>query len=112
MYLVTIVTLYMCLPYLDEFAFKTFSFYYITFECQYPALQLQSGPRLLTSRDLNTTLADFVQFYIQLGGHQDVQCTGIEKRSEGVLLQASTDGGITWRTLKELQGSDYRTPGY
>ena len=57
------------------------------------------------------TDADFVQFYVQLGGGRDTgKCNGIDEREESVLLLYSIDGGTTWKLLKELLGSDYRTP--
>jgi hypothetical protein len=56
------------------------------------------------------TDADFVQFYVQLGGSRDSnKCNGIDEREKSVLLLYSIDGGITWNLLKELLGSDYRT---
>ncbi|XP_022095907.1 reelin-like [Acanthaster planci] len=67
------------------------------------------GVRELISHDLNTASASFVQFYIRLGGDGTLPtCRGIDRREEGVLLQYSNDGGITWHLLLELYYSDYR----
>lgn len=70
----------------------------------------QTGPRKLVSHSLNTTGAQFLEFFIQLGGENDIQCFGIETREENILVQYSTNGGITWHLLKELQGPDYIRP--
>ncbi|KAJ8046874.1 Reelin [Holothuria leucospilota] len=37
---------------------------------------------------------------------------GVNQRQEGVLLQFSTNGGITWELLQELYYTDYRTPKF
>ncbi|XP_033646479.1 reelin-like isoform X1 [Asterias rubens] len=70
-----------------------------------------SGPgvRQFVSHDLNTRAASFVQFYIRLGGDgSDQNCRGADQREEGVLLQYSNDGGITWTLLLELYFTDYK----
>ena len=72
----------------------------------------KAGARELISRDLDLTQADFVQFYIQIGGPSGALCNGADDRSEGILLQQSNDGGITWQLLKELHYDDYRLPKY
>ena len=45
---------------------------------------------------------------VQEGGLPD--CSGGETREEGVLLQYSVDGGITWRLLQEMAPNMYRDP--
>ena len=72
-------------------------------------LCLQPGVRQFVSHDLNTRAASFVQFYIRLGGDgSDQNCRGADQREEGVLLQYSNDGGITWTLLLELYFTDYK----
>ncbi|XP_038061332.1 reelin-like [Patiria miniata] len=67
------------------------------------------GVRDIVSHDLNTASASFIQFYIRLGGDgTQASCRGIDRRAEGVLLQYSNDGGITWQLLLELYYTDYR----
>lgn len=63
------------------------------------------------TKDLDTSDADFVQFYVQLGGQGGGQCFGVDRRQENLLLQYSVNGGITWHLLMELHGTDYATPG-
>ena len=72
---------------------------------------LKAGVRELVSHDMNTQLVAFVQFYIRLGGDaNDQMCRNVDERSEGVLLQYSNDGGITWSLLLEMYYDDYRQP--
>ena len=72
---------------------------------------LKAGVRELMSHDMNTQLVAFVQFYICLGGDANGQmCRNVDERSEGVLLQYSNDGGITWSLLLEMYYDDYRQP--
>ncbi|XP_070558262.1 reelin-like isoform X2 [Ptychodera flava] len=65
------------------------------------------GVRKLTSFDMNTQLASFVQFYIRIGGGEE-QCTDAFNREESVLLQYSNNGGVSWNLLMELYYKDYR----
>lgn len=71
---------------------------------------VQNGPRELVTKDLNTHYVDYVEFYIRMGYGNDLQCRGINTRSQHVLLQYSNDGGISWHLIKELQAVDYDTP--
>ncbi len=72
---------------------------------------MKAGVRELVSHDMNTQLVAFVQFYIRLGGDgSDMTCRNVDERSEGVLLQYSNDGGITWGLLVELYYADYQQP--
>lgn len=79
---------------------------FIFFSC---ASVLQDGKRQLMSWDLDTTWADFVQFYIQIGGESS-SCNKPDNREEGVLLQYSNNGGITWHLLAEMYFSDFSKP--
>ncbi|XP_078717259.1 LOW QUALITY PROTEIN: reelin [Lampetra fluviatilis] len=68
----------------------------------------KGGVRRLVSADMDTRGADFVQFWLRLGGGPaGAACAGAERREEGVLLQFSTDGGATWTLLLELHYRDY-----
>ena len=66
----------------------------------------------MESRDLNLQDADYIQFYFRLGGGGTAACHGANQRQEGVLLQYSSDGGISWALLEELYFSNYRQPEY
>ena len=60
---------------------------------------------MLVTRDLNLTSSMLVQFYFMFG------CNTVPvKRDQGVLLDYSPDGGITWEPLAELYYNLYRTP--
>ncbi|XP_052214464.1 reelin-like isoform X1 [Dreissena polymorpha] len=55
--------------------------------------------RMAVTRDLDTTMLTSVEFYFLFG------CNGSKMewpRKDSVLLQFSTNGGITWKLLKEL----------
>ncbi|KAL3853203.1 hypothetical protein ACJMK2_016762, partial [Sinanodonta woodiana] len=71
----------------------------------------ENGVRELQTKDMDTTSADVIQFYIKIGG-QDKDCNGGDQRSEGVLLQYSNDGGITWHLLEELVHDQYQQPKF
>ncbi|XP_077982491.1 reelin-like [Glandiceps talaboti] len=67
----------------------------------------ENGVRQLISLDMNTQIASFVQFYIRIGGGRG-QCTDSHSREQGVLLQYSNDGGVTWTLLMELYYQFYK----
>ncbi|KAJ8301142.1 hypothetical protein KUTeg_020129 [Tegillarca granosa] len=71
----------------------------------------KDGVRELQTKDFDTRLADYISFYIKIGGTLE-ECSGSETRAEGVLLQYSTDGGITWHLLEEMVPSQYRSPKF
>ncbi|XP_005995356.1 reelin isoform X2 [Latimeria chalumnae] len=71
----------------------------------------KDGRRQLVSWDLDTTWVDFIQFYIQIGG-ESATCNPPDSREEGVLLQYSNNGGITWQLLAELYFSDFSKPRF
>ena len=62
--------------------------------------------RELVTKDMDTRRADYLQFYLRIGGG-DRHCSGGEHRSDGVLLQYSNNGGVTWNMLNELIGTAY-----
>eukprot|EP00062_Callorhinchus_milii_P006692 gi/632947500/ref/XP_007889076.1/ PREDICTED: reelin [Callorhinchus milii] len=64
------------------------------------------GVRQLVSWDLDTQWVDFIQFYIRIGGTTG-SCNLPDSREEGVLLQYSNNGGITWHLLSEMYFSDF-----
>ncbi|XP_064633067.1 reelin-like [Lineus longissimus] len=55
-----------------------------------------NGDRVLTTRDLDLTSARFIQFYLRLGCRPSL----LSLHEPPVLLQLSTNGGITWQTLE------------
>eukprot|EP00058_Branchiostoma_floridae_P011776 XP_002597264.1 hypothetical protein BRAFLDRAFT_66399 [Branchiostoma floridae] len=67
----------------------------------------RDGVRQLVSLDMDTTEVNFIQFYIRLGGGDPKECNSPDRREEGVLLQYSNDGGISWELLRELYYADY-----
>lgn len=73
-------------------------------------LSIQNGTRHLISHDFNTDSVDNLHFYLRIGGSNRIKCQGSNKRQNNVLLQFSTDGGITWKLLKELFHEDFREP--
>ncbi|XP_071486224.1 reelin-like [Diadema antillarum] len=68
------------------------------------------GVRQLVSHDTSMVEPSYVQFYIRIGSQEDSRsCSRSTERAEGVLLEYSTDGGITWVGLLELYYQDYTT---
>ena len=65
--------------------------------------------REVQTKDFDTRLSDYIQYYLRIGGGLP-DCSGGESREEGVLLQYSVDGGITWRLLQEMAPNMYRDP--
>ena len=55
----------------------------------------------------------FVNFYIRIGSFSSSSsdtCDMSDSSNEGVIIDYSTNGGITWTTLKTLAYYDYRNP--
>jgi len=69
----------------------------------------QAGLRQLVSWDLDTEWAEFVQFYLRVGGDW-AECNQADSREEGVLLQYSNDGGISWGLIAEMYFTDFTKP--
>ena len=63
------------------------------------------------SWDLDTEWAEFVQFYLRVGGDW-AECNQADSREEGVLLQYSNDGGISWGLIAEMYFTDFTKPRY
>ena len=64
---------------------------------------------MIISRDIDTTMLNTVEFYFLYG------CNGKKvtwPRKESVLLQYSTNGGITWNLLKEMHYRNESEPRY
>uniref|UniRef100_A0A3P9KTY4 Reelin n=1 Tax=Oryzias latipes TaxID=8090 RepID=A0A3P9KTY4_ORYLA len=66
----------------------------------------KAGLRQLVSWDLDTEWAEFVQFYLRVGGDW-AECNQADSREEGVLLQYSNDGGISWGLIAEMYFTDF-----
>ncbi|XP_026533029.1 reelin [Notechis scutatus] len=63
--------------------------------------------RLLVTVDLNLTKAEFIQFYFMYG------CLiSPNNRNQGVLLEYSMNGGITWTLLMEIFYDQFSKPGF
>ncbi|XP_039625794.1 reelin isoform X1 [Polypterus senegalus] len=71
----------------------------------------KAGRRHLVSWDLDTSWVDFLQFYLRIGG-DTAECNRADSREEGVLLQYSNNGGITWGLLAEMYFSDFIKPRF
>ncbi|XP_061108680.1 reelin [Conger conger] len=71
----------------------------------------KAGLRQLVSRDLDTEWAEFVQFYLRVGGDW-TECNHADSREEGVLLQYSNDGGISWGLIAEMYFTDFTKPRF
>uniref|UniRef100_A0AAR2KU63 Reelin n=1 Tax=Pygocentrus nattereri TaxID=42514 RepID=A0AAR2KU63_PYGNA len=71
----------------------------------------KAGLRQLVSWDLDTEWAEFVQFYLRVGGDW-VECNQADSREEGVLLQYSNDGGISWGLIAEMYFTDFTKPRF
>ncbi|XP_026788519.2 reelin isoform X1 [Pangasianodon hypophthalmus] len=71
----------------------------------------KAGPRQLVSLNLDTEWAEFVQFYLRVGGDW-VECNQPDSREEGVLLQYSNNGGISWGLIAELYFTDFTKPRF
>ncbi|CAJ0961012.1 unnamed protein product, partial [Ranitomeya imitator] len=72
------------------------------------ALHFSGGcSRLLVTVDLNVTSAEFIQFYFMYG------CLITpHSRNQGVLLEYSVNGGISWGLLMEIFYDQYSKPGF
>ena len=62
---------------------------------------------MLVTVDLNLTSAEFIQFYFMYG------CLiAPNNRNQGVLLEYSVNGGITWSLLMEIFYDQFSKPGF
>uniref|UniRef100_W5NEI9 Reelin n=1 Tax=Lepisosteus oculatus TaxID=7918 RepID=W5NEI9_LEPOC len=71
----------------------------------------KAGRRQLVSWDLDTEWVEFVQFYLRVGGDW-AECNHADSREEGVLLQYSNNGGISWGLIAEMYFTDFTKPRF
>ncbi|XP_062860161.1 reelin [Trichomycterus rosablanca] len=71
----------------------------------------KAGLRQLVSWNMDTEWAEFVQFYLRVGGDW-VECNRADSREEGVLLQYSNNGGISWGLIAEMYFTDFTRPRF
>ena len=65
---------------------------------------------MLESKDLNTQSADFLQFYLRMGqGLSPLSCNG---RPTRLLVLYSTDAGIRWNILMDLNSEEFESSRY
>lgn len=70
-----------------------------------------NGAREAQTKDLNTKNEDYIEFYLRIGGGLP-DCSGGETTDEGVVLQYSTDGGNTWKLLRDMIPEKFRKPEF
>ncbi|XP_071551543.1 LOW QUALITY PROTEIN: reelin-like [Panulirus ornatus] len=71
------------------------------------------GPRAITTVDVNTTHAHFLQFHYVAGTVSDVgKCPGPDRDSESVYVHYSCDGGVTWHLLHTLHARHHKEPSH
>ena len=68
-------------------------------------IPIQPCSRQLKTRALDLRGAQLIQYYFLYGCEQPPQ-----HRDNGVLLEYSTDGGISWHHITEMHYNLYRTP--
>ncbi|VDI77295.1 reelin [Mytilus galloprovincialis] len=66
-----------------------------------------AGAREVQTKAFNTLTADYIEFYLRIGGNLP-DCSGAETRDEGILLEYSVNGGTTWHLIQEMVPSQYR----
>uniref|UniRef100_A0A0S7ESD7 Reelin n=1 Tax=Poeciliopsis prolifica TaxID=188132 RepID=A0A0S7ESD7_9TELE len=67
--------------------------------------------KCLAGLDLDTTNTRLAQFYIRIGSKSlGPTCTRPRSRNEGVIVQFSTNNGIQWQFLRELDFSSFLEP--
>ncbi|KAM9390582.1 reelin-like, partial [Salvelinus alpinus] len=70
-----------------------------------------SGKRQALTVTLDTTNTRLVQFYIRIGGKNvGPTCTRPRSRNEGVVVQFSTNNGVQWQFLRELDFGSFLEP--
>nr|XP_053635022.1 reelin-like [Cherax quadricarinatus] len=71
------------------------------------------GTRAVTTVDVNTTHAHYLQFNYVAGTHSDVgKCPGPDEDKESVYVHYSCDGGVTWHLLHTLHARHYKEPSH
>ncbi|XP_064117876.1 LOW QUALITY PROTEIN: reelin-like [Macrobrachium nipponense] len=73
------------------------------------AVFLGGGPRSITTVDLNTTQAHFLQFHFLAGTISEVgKCPGPDHVSESVYVHYSCNGGMSWNLLHTLSAAKHK----
>lgn len=82
------------------------SFFASQHQPTYFFLAFKGCSRMLVTVDLNLTSAEFIQFYFMYG------CLITpNSRNQGVLLEYSVNGGISWSLLMEIFYDQFSKPG-
>ncbi|XP_076045051.1 reelin-like isoform X2 [Oratosquilla oratoria] len=77
------------------------------------AVFLGEGYRGITTVDINTTDAHFLQFHFVAGMPSDVgNCPGPDQASESIYVHYSCNGGVTWTLLHTLHAFHHKSPGH
>ncbi|CAJ0961008.1 unnamed protein product [Ranitomeya imitator] len=71
-----------------------------------------SAIRQTVTQDLDLRGAKFVQYWARIGSENITSCHKPTCRKEGVLLDYSTDGGISWTLLHEMDYQKYMAVRY
>ncbi|XP_033103402.1 reelin-like [Anneissia japonica] len=69
----------------------------------------QDGLRLLSSTDLDAFMMEYIQFTMRFGCSAGVNDA---HRGHSVLVQYSNNGGIIWKTLKEIYSPSAKAPKF
>jgi hypothetical protein len=70
----------------------------------------EAGSRRVVTTDLNTLEASFASFRVRLGSTSTAAC-GAPTSSDDFYFGFSTNGGLSFTTLRRLTGTSFRTPG-
>ncbi|KAK8377791.1 hypothetical protein O3P69_014024 [Scylla paramamosain] len=71
------------------------------------------GRRAVTTVDVNTTQAHFLQFHYLAGTFSDVgKCPGPVEEEESVYVHYSCDGGVSWHLLHTLHAATHKEPSH
>ncbi|KAG0709950.1 Reelin [Chionoecetes opilio] len=71
------------------------------------------GRRAVTTVDVNTTQAHFLQFHYLAGTFSDVgKCPGPVEDEESVYVHYSCDGGVSWHLLHTLHAATHKEPSH
>ncbi|XP_050716652.1 reelin-like isoform X2 [Eriocheir sinensis] len=71
------------------------------------------GRRAITTVDVNTTHAHYLQFHYLAGTFSDVgKCPGPVEDEESVYVHYSCDGGVSWHLLHTLHAANHKEPSH
>ncbi|XP_074645991.1 reelin-like [Tubulanus polymorphus] len=62
----------------------------------------EDGTREAVTKEINTTSTKYLQFHIKIGDSKLSECRRPERQDEGVIVQYSTNRGMTWNDLRIL----------